>query len=101
MKTGKTYLMDSERICYIAEVPDGLNTDCDEVYAEICRLHRELNKNRKSVEKEYKRAVKEITKRQNGWCSIADVQNAGFDEFGRKIVPEEMLRDLFFSQATV
>jgi hypothetical protein len=39
-----------------------------------------------------KEAREAIQKRQGGWCSIADMQQAGYCEHGGKLVPEEVAR---------
>lgn len=85
-----TYFMDPEREFEFAKVPDDIpRRFATPLYDRLWQYwlgHREID------HAKYKAAVTEIKSRQNGWCSIADVKEVGFTQFGEPFVPEEIVQ---------
>lgn len=85
-----TYFMDPECMFEFAKVPSNIPQRFEApLYDRLWRYwlgHRTVDRAK------YKAAIAAIEARQNGWCSMADVRDAGFTQFGEPFVPEEIVR---------
>ena len=70
-------LMDPERLFVFAEVPGDFPPDAQE---ELFKYW--LSNCRKFSEQVFERKVDEIRSRANGWCSIGDLERAGYVMYG-------------------
>jgi len=89
-----TYIMDPERLIRFAKLPSDIPqrfmaSIYDQLWAYWLRHCSNAN-----ADTEHRAAVDAIKSRQNGWCSLADIEAAGFTDDGRPMVPDAVVREV-------
>ena len=90
------YLMDPERLIRYAKLPPDIpqrfmQAIYDELWTYWGRHCAHGNAKDKAA---HRAAADAIKSRQNGWCSIADIEAAGFTNDGRAMVPDAIVREV-------
>ncbi len=93
---GVAYFMDPEALLEFAAVPANIPARFKQaIYDELWAYWgAHCARGGAGVRAEMAAVAAAIRARQNGWCSIADLREAGYTECGRRMVPEAVVAEV-------